>query len=82
VTKPSKTSVSLRTADIPQADSLPTIRTVVGDVEAATGRKASALANYRAALKIREQLNAAVPSDVDLRRDLEEAQAKVRSVGG
>jgi non-specific serine/threonine protein kinase/serine/threonine-protein kinase len=54
----------------------------VGDVEAATGRKASALANYRAALKIREQLNAAIPSDVDLRRDLEEAQVKVRSVGG
>jgi non-specific serine/threonine protein kinase/serine/threonine-protein kinase len=54
----------------------------VGDVEARTGRRASALANYRAALKIREQLNAATPSDVDLRRDLEEAQLKVRNVGG
>jgi len=54
----------------------------VGDVEAATGRKASALANYRAALKIREQLSAAAPTDVLLRQDLEEAQMKVRSVGG
>jgi len=52
----------------------------IGDVEAAMGRKASAVANYREALKIREQLSTAVPSDVYLRRDLEEAQAKVRSL--
>jgi len=51
----------------------------IGDVEAAMGRKASAITNYREALKIREQLSAAVPSDVYLRRDLEEAQMKLGS---
>lgn len=44
----------------------------VGDVDAA-----SALSNYREALKIREQLSAAAPSDVLLRRDLSEALIKV-----
>ena len=53
----------------------------VGDVETATGRRASALAKYRDALKIREQLSAAAPSDVYLRRDLDEASMKVRTVG-
>ena len=52
----------------------------VGDVEAKLGRRASALAKYQQALKIREQLSGAAPSDVYLRRDLEEAQAKVRSL--
>jgi hypothetical protein len=42
-------------------------------------RTASALANYRKAVKIREQLSAAAPSDVYLRRDLEEALIKERS---
>jgi non-specific serine/threonine protein kinase/serine/threonine-protein kinase len=53
----------------------------VGDVDAATGRAAGALSNYRAALKIREQLSAAAPSDVYLRRDLEEARTKVVGKG-
>ncbi len=53
-----------------------------GDVAAATGRTASALTNYREALKIREQLSAAAPSDVFLRRDLDEVLNKVRSVDG
>jgi hypothetical protein len=51
----------------------------VGDVDAAMHRTASALANYRKAVKIREQLSAAAPSDVYLRRDLEEALIKERS---
>jgi eukaryotic-like serine/threonine-protein kinase len=51
----------------------------VGDVDAASGRKANALAKYQQALKIREQLSTAVPEDVYLRRDLQEAQTKVRS---
>lgn len=50
----------------------------VGDVDAAAGRKTNAVASYREALKIREQLSAAAPSDVFLRRDLEEAQMKLR----
>jgi tetratricopeptide (TPR) repeat protein len=53
----------------------------VGDVDAATRRKANAVANYREALKIREQLSAAAPTDVYLRRDLEEAQMKVGKSG-
>ncbi len=52
----------------------------VGDVDAAMGRKTNAAAHYREALKIREQLSAAVPSDVFLRRDLEEARTKMDSV--
>ena len=50
----------------------------VGDVDAASGRAANAVSNYREALKIREQLSAAAPSDVYFRHDLDEARAKIR----
>jgi hypothetical protein len=48
----------------------------VGDVDVATDRAASALSNYRDALKIREQLSSTAASDVFLRRDLAEALLK------
>ena len=49
----------------------------VGDVDAASDRATSALANYREALKLREQLSSAAESDLYLRRDLAEALLKV-----
>jgi ssDNA-binding replication factor A large subunit len=52
----------------------------VGDVEDASGRMASALSNYREALKIREQLSAAANADVVLRRELAEARLKIQMV--
>jgi hypothetical protein len=52
----------------------------VGDVDAATGRKGEGHSSYREVLKIREQLSAAAPSDVYLRRDPEEARIKLRSL--
>ena len=45
-------------------------------VDVATDRAASALANYREALKIREQLSSAAASDLYLRRDLAEVLLK------
>jgi len=54
----------------------------VGDVDAVIGRKTNAAGHYREALKIREQLSATVPSDVFLRRDLEEARIKLSSALG
>jgi tetratricopeptide (TPR) repeat protein len=49
----------------------------VGDVEAQAGRAAKALDHYQHALRIREQLITAAPTDTSIRRDLAEVWLKI-----
>ncbi|HJS25324.1 MAG TPA: hypothetical protein VJ751_13280 [Pyrinomonadaceae bacterium] len=52
----------------------------IGDVEARAGRTASALSNYKEALRIREQLSSVAPQDMYIQRDLAEAKSKVAAL--
>jgi len=52
----------------------------IGDVEARTGKTASALSNYNEALRIREQLSSDAPQDIYIQRDLAEVKSKLATL--